>query len=244
MAPADIRIETVPLGRFHRPSEGDTFPGIVFVHDVMGLSDHSRALSSDLAREGFGVLELALYRRLGEVEIADPGAMIRSLSDEDVLADIEAGADWLRGESPGCRGRKVGLVGTCMGGTFTILAACLSDRFDAAAPFYGLLSYDDGLIAGGEGRDRARKPISPIEAAPRLRTPMLASFGAEDDFVPERDVAAFEAAVAASGVACAIDRYPGAGHAFLNRTREAAWRPEASAAAWARIVPFLHAELD
>ena len=34
--------------------------------------------------------------------------------------------------------RKVGVVGVCMGGTFTLLAACASARFSAAAPFYGI----------------------------------------------------------------------------------------------------------
>ena len=40
-----------------------------------------------------------------------------------------------------------------------------------------------------------------------------------------------------------VDRYPETGHAFLNRTREEAYRPEASSAAWKRVIPFLHTEL-
>jgi carboxymethylenebutenolidase len=215
----------------------------VLVHDVWGLSEHSDALARDLAREGFGVLEIDLYRELGERTIEDVGAHIRSLSDPDVLADLERGADWLRDECGSCRGRRIGIVGVCMGGTYALLAACLSDRFAAAAPFYGILSYDEGLLAPDEQRDSARKPLSPIEAAPRLRTPLLASFGCDDGFVPERHVDALEAGLRESGAAWLVDRHEGAGHAFLNRTRPDAYRPGASAAAWARVVPFLHAEL-
>lgn len=236
-------VESVELGHFHRPKHGESLPSVVLVHDVWGPSEHSRSLASDLASEGFGVLEIDLYRALAPVEIVDPGAWIRSLSDPAILADLERGADWLS-ESPCGRGRKVGLVGVCMGGTFTLLAACLSDRFAAAAPFYGILSYDDGMLADPNGRDRTKKPLSPIEAAGRLCTPLRASFGREDGLVPQADVDRLEAALASSGQAFEIDRYADAGHAFLNRTRPDAYREQASRQAWARVIPFLHDHLD
>jgi carboxymethylenebutenolidase len=212
------------------------------IHDVWGPSEHSQQLASELASEGFGVLEIDLYRDLDGVAIEDPGVFIRSLSDPKVLADLDAGADWLAAQ-PLCAGRRLGVMGVCMGGTYSLLAACLSDRFSAAAPFYGILSYDSGMLQGPDGRDRALKPYSPIEVADRLRMPLLAAFGEEDEFVPLADVAALEAACAGSGARFQIDRYPGAGHAFLNRTRPAAYRPEASAQAWARLVPFLREAL-
>jgi carboxymethylenebutenolidase len=237
------RVRDVALGRFHRPEAGDSFPGLVLVHDVWGPSEHSHGLASDLAVAGFGVLEIDLYRDLGGAPTEDPGGFIRSLSDPQILADLDRGADWLAGEQC-CRARLLGVVGVCMGGTYALLAACQSDRFAAAAPFYGILSYDAGLVASPTGRDRARKPRSPIEAASSLRMPILASFGDEDEFVPGRDVEALEAALAQSGQRFIVDRYPGAGHAFLNRTRPAAYRPEVAALAWARVTDFLHAELD
>jgi carboxymethylenebutenolidase len=40
-----------------------------------------------------------------------------------------------------------------------------------------------------------------------------------------------------------IVRYAGAGHAFLNDTRPAMYRPEAAADAWRRLVEFLRARL-
>jgi carboxymethylenebutenolidase len=210
------RSQDVELGRFHEPGEeaGVSLPALVAIHDVWGPSEHSRALAADLAAEGFGVLEIDLYRALGEVEIDDPGRFIRSLSDAEVLADLEAGARWL-GQQPRCRGRKVGIVGVC-----------------------------NGMLDDPGGRDRERKPHSPLEVAERLRVPLLASFGEEDGFVPLEDVAELEAALARSGQSFEVDRHAGAGHAFLNRTREEAYHPEASAAAWARLVPFLRGALD
>ncbi len=242
-----IQVEAVPLGRFHRPvraNPASSLPGLVLIQDVWGLSEHSDALARDFAREGLGVLEIDLYREMGPTKIVDVGAQIRSLSDPAVLADLERGADWLRYESPACRDRSVGVVGVCMGGTYALLAACLSDRFSAAAPFYGILSYDEGMLAYDGERDRDRKPLSPIEAAGRLKTPLIASFGDEDHFVPSDHVAALEAGFSASGVEWAVDRYPAAGHAFLNRSRPEAYRADASSAAWKRIIPFLRSALD
>ena len=238
-----IQSEEVDPGRFHHPERAGSLPGLVFVHDVWGLGPHSFDLSRDLASEGFAVLEVDLYRDLAGPPTGHPGAFIRSLSDPRVLSDLEAGAEWLAGQSI-CRGRKIGIVGVCMGGTYALLAACLSDRFSAAAPFYGILSYETGMLADPEGRDREKKPHSPIEVAGRLRVPLRASFGLEDEFVPVSDVDALEAALAGAGPRFFVDRHAGAGHAFLNKTRPDAYRREASEQAWKRVIPFLHAELD
>ena len=235
----------IELGRFHWPARASAaapVPGVVLIHDVFGLSDHSCALAADLASEGFGVLEIDLYRAMGSVKVEDPGVQIRSLSDPKILSDLEAGADWLRAE-PICAERKVGVMGVCMGGTYSILAACLSDRFSAAAPFYGILSYEKGMLFDETGRDPVMKPHSPIEVADRLRTPMLASFGAEDAFVPNEDVEALRAALAPGSMFFELDCYAGAGHAFLNRARPGAYHEAASKRAWARVIPFLQERL-
>ncbi len=241
MSPSPVE-RPCPLGRLHLPEPSpDPLAGLVLVHDVWGPSEHSRALAADLAVEGFAVLEIDLYRELEDVTITAPGPFIRSLSDARVLADLDAGADWLMQEV--CSGRRPGVVGVCMGGTYALLAACRSDRFAAAAPFYGILDYDAGLIADPDGRDREKKPASPLEAAPDLRVPLLAAFGGDDEFVPVDDVRRLESALKQGGVEFRVDVYEGAGHAFLNRTRPEAYRPEASSRAWRRLIPFLQSEL-
>ncbi len=241
----ETREREVAFGRLHLPApeaspaggEG-SWPGVVLVHDVWGRTEHSRELGQWLAQAGFAVVEMNLYRAMADPRVTDPGERIRSLDDRAVLADLDAAADWLSGETS-CRGRRIGVIGVCMGGTFSLLAACHSQRFAAAAPFYGLLSYDRGMLLGPEGRDRVRKPSSPIESASRLRMPLLASFACEDVFVPESDVDLLEAGLAQSGQVHRVDRYSGAGHAFLNSTRPDAYRPELAALARGRAVDFL-----
>jgi carboxymethylenebutenolidase len=216
---------------------GRSLPGIVFVHDVWGPSPHSEQFSDRLADAGHAVLAVDFYRDLEERPGGDPGAFIRALDDTRVLADVAAGVASLAAR-PECAEAKIGLTGVCMGGMYTLLAACSVDGLSAAAPFYGMLSYETGMLAEPGGRDLARKPRSPLEAAPDLRCPLLAFFGEQDTFIPAPDVEALRAALTGAGPASEIVTYPGAGHAFMNETRPEAFNPGAAADAWTRLVEF------
>jgi carboxymethylenebutenolidase len=218
-------------------------PGVVMIHDVWGLYDHYRDLARRLAGEGFGVLALDLYRRHAEVKIEDPGAWIRGLSDPEVQSDVEAAAAFLARE-PATRGRKVAVVGFCMGGMYALLAGCSAHGISAVVPFYGLLSHSHGLLHSELGLDPERKPRSPLAAAADLQCPLLGFFGAEDNFVPPDDVRELERRTAESGQNVEVVSYPGAGHAFMNDTREEAYRPEAARDAWQRMLVFLRNQLE
>ncbi len=236
-----MRTEDVELGAFAHPG-GGPHPGVVMIHDVWGLSDHTRDLARRLADEGFGVLALDLYRRLSDWKIENPGAWMRDLSDPQVLADVQAGVEFL-GADPATAGRGVGVVGFCMGGTYALLAACGVRSLAASVPFYGLLSHEHGLLHAEEGLDPARKPRQPLDAVADLACPVLAFFGDEDEFVPRADVDLLAERLAASAHETDVVVYPGAGHAFMNDTRPDAYRPELAARAWPRMVEFLRKHL-
>lgn len=235
--------DAIDLGFLATPEAAGPHPGVVMIPDVWGLSEHYRDLARRLAGEGFAVLALDLYRRLGAVEIRDPGAWIRGLSDPELLADVQAGVDRLAaGPSAG---RGIGVTGFCMGGQYTILAAAGCRGVSAAVAWYGMLSYERGLLAPppGEALDPARKPRSPLEAAAELRCPLLAFFGREDAFIALDDVRAFEARLARAGRPHEVVVYDGAGHAFMNETRPEMYRPEAARDAWGRMVAWFRKHL-
>jgi dienelactone hydrolase len=142
------------LGHFTHPAAG-THPGVVVIHDVWGLSDHYRDLAGRFAEAGFAALALHLYRREREVKIADPGRWIRALDDRRVLADIQMAIDFLAAAAA-VGGKPAGVVGFCMGGTYTMLAAAACRDVAAAVPFYGMLSDAHGLLAPQPGE--VRKP--------------------------------------------------------------------------------------
>jgi carboxymethylenebutenolidase len=223
---------------------GAAQPGVVVIHDVWGLSAHYRDLARRLAGDGFAALAVNLYRRTPEPKITDPGAWIRALSDPQVIDDVQSAVDLLAAHAS-VAGRRIGVVGFCMGGTYTIHAAASCRGVSAAVPFYGMLSHEHGLLAPppGESLDPACKPRSPLDAARSVRCPLLGCFGAEDPFIPTADVRRFDELLDASGQPHEVIVYPGAGHAFVYDTRAETYRPEAARDAWSKLLAFLRRHL-
>src|SRR5262249_52117441 len=60
---ARVPAEELALGHLARP-ESRARAGVVVIHDVWGLSDHTRDLAGRLAAAGFAALAVNLYRRL------------------------------------------------------------------------------------------------------------------------------------------------------------------------------------
>jgi carboxymethylenebutenolidase len=242
--------EDVELGYLAYPKDGPN-PGVVMIHDVWGLSDHTRDLSRRLAGEGFAVLAVDLYRRQGEVKIENPGEWMRALSDPQVLEDLRpAGA----GGSPGDRGfrgtasngiaRRVGITGFCMGGSYAILAACSCSGLSGSVAFYGLLSHEHGLLHGENGPDPTLKPRQPLDALAELSCPLQAVFGDQDEFVPMADVERLRQRLHEAPQSGEVVVYAGCGHAFLNDTRADAYRPKQAEEAWSAMASFLRSHLD
>jgi carboxymethylenebutenolidase len=235
-----MKTSEVPLGFLALP-EGSRSPGVVMIHDVWGLSAHTRDYAVRLANEGFAVLAIDLYRRARPAKIEDPGAFMRALSDPQVLSDLGEAARFLA-ELPESNGR-VGVLGFCMGGMYALMAGCADLGFSASVPFYGLLSHAQGILHDPAGLDPAKKPREPLAMAAGLRCPLLAFFGDQDSFIPQTDVQALERALTGARAGAEIVVVAGAGHAFMNDTRPDAYRPEAAADAWRRTVEFLRAQL-
>lgn len=232
------------LGYLAHRAEGAQ-PGVVVIHDVWGLADHTRDLARRLAGDGFAALAVDLYRRTPQPKITDPGAWIRALSDPQVIADVQDVVDFLAAHDA-VAGRRIGVVGFCMGGTYTIHAAASCRGVSAAVPFYGMVSYQHGLLAAppGESLDPARKPRSPLEAACAIRCPLLGCYGADDTLIPIADVQQLDEQLDASRQPHEVILYAGAGHAFVNDTRAELYRPDAARDAWSRMLAFLRRHLE
>ena len=99
------------------------------------------------------------------------------------------------------------------------------------------------MVRYAAGLDAAKKPRQPLDAIADLSCPVLGLYGAEDALIPVADVEELKRRLTQTKHANEVHLYPGAGHAFLNDTRADAYRPEAAADAWARVVPFLRKHL-
>ena len=214
--------------------------GVIVIHEAGGLGDHIKDVTNRFANLGYLALGVDLYTREGgPPPTGDVQALMErlfSMSDEVALGDLEGAADFMRARAD-CNGR-VGCVGFCMGGRFTLLFACATDRLDAAVDCWG------GFIDSATPSERTTplRPDPPLELAGRLSCPLLAAIGAEDANPSPQVGAELEARARQSGQEVKVDVYEGAGHAFFADYRPS-YRPGPAAQLWRAVVPFFAGHL-
>ena len=216
--------------------DGGPHPAMIVIHEAGGLGEHIRDVVNRLANIGYVTIGVDLYTREGGPPPAgDMEALFErlfSIPDARVLADLEGAAALLRDRAD-TTGR-VGCIGFCMGGRYTLLFAGSSDRLDAAVDCWG------GFIdnATPDEHTTPLRPVPPLELAPRICCPLFAAVGAEDHN-PSPDLATpLRERAAESGHEVDVRVYEGAGHAFFADYRPS-YRPEPAAKLWADVVPFL-----
>jgi carboxymethylenebutenolidase len=224
-----------------RPADGGTHPAVIVIHEASGLIDHIRDVSNRLANLGYVALAVDLYTREGGPPPMDDVQKLMerlfSIPDARVLGDLEGAADYLRGRQD-VTGR-IGCIGFCMGGRYTLLFACSSDRLNAAVDCWG------GFIdkATPDQGSTPERPGPPLELAEKLGCPLLAAIGAEDQNPSPQIGAQLLERAGRSGQEVKVDVYEGAGHAFFADYRPT-YRPEPAAKLWREIVPFFARHLQ
>lgn len=211
-----------PSERTGKPTTGAEvspapLPGIIVIHEWWGLNDNVKAMTRRLAGEGYQALAVDLYGGA----VADTPEAAKKLMGA-VMAHREAAAAILRRADEFLKQRgapKVGVVGWCFGGAWSLAAALdLQQEIDAAVVYYGQPE-----------KDRAR-----LE---RLHAPLLGFFGADDQSIPAAAVREMEATLKQLSKQVEIHVYDGAGHAFANPSGTN-YRPAAAEDAWRRTVAF------
>ena len=213
---------------------------LVVIHEAGGLGDHIKDVANRFANLGYLALGVDLYTREGgPPPMDDIQALMKrlfSMTDAVALGDLEGAADFLRARED-CNG-KVACIGFCMGGRFTLLFACASDRLDAAVDCWG------GFIdmATPAERTTPTRPTPPLELAEQLGCPLLAAIGAEDANPSPEVGARLEARARESGQEVKVGVYEDAGHAFFADYRPT-YRPEPAAKLWREVMPFFERHL-
>jgi len=219
-------------GLLRRPDADAPAPAIILLPAVAGVNAYCAKVADALAEQGYVSLSIDYYARAGGAphigNRAEAIAAVASLSDNEILADIAAGVQYLKSQAYVAQD-KLAVLGFCVGGTYALLAASTMDAFACAISFYGPPKYLELT---------ANKPLSPLAAAADLKCPLLAHYGEADPLIPLPHVQELREQLKAKPAE--IYTYPGAGHAFHEDFRPEAYRPIAAQEAWQRSLKYLH----
>jgi carboxymethylenebutenolidase len=205
-----------PYGLAHGylTGRGEGRPAVVVIQEWWGLVPHIKDLADRLAREGYMALAPDLYHGKSTVDAEEAHHLMQGLDWTRATAEVYGAVQHLHGRE---HAAKVGLVGFCMGGALTVLAA-QDPAVSSYVSFYGF------------------PPTTPDTPPRSIQAPGLLLFGAHENVFSVAQAKAFVAAQEKLGVATSLIEYPGAGHAFLNDTRPEAYHPDAAKAAWQQML--------
>jgi isopenicillin N synthase-like dioxygenase/dienelactone hydrolase len=210
--PSDSTVSAA-LARAARPDA----PGLILIHEWWGLLDETKAMAERLALQGYNTLAVDLYGGQSSLDPAVAGKLMNGVNPVEAGAILSAWNTWLREHGA----RKVGTLGFCFGGTWSLNASLVSP-VDATVIFYGWV-------------------VRPAKELAALKGPVLAHFGAKDTIVPQNSAQQLEAALTQAGKAGDVYSYL-ADHAFA-REGGPNYEPGAAALAWQRTDAFLRKHL-
>jgi carboxymethylenebutenolidase len=209
--------------------EPDAAPrgAVIVLQEAFGVNDHIEDVTRRFAQAGYRSVAPHLFHRSGDPAL-DYGnfekimPLMQALTEAGLLEDLDVTLDYLAGA--GFVASRVGVVGFCMGGSVTFLAAARR-ALGAAVTFYG----------GGVGEGRFGMPPL-VDLAPGLKTPWLGLFGDEDQGIPVDQVEALRTAAATASVPTEIVRYAGAGHGFHCDARPDSYHETSATDGWRRTL--------
>jgi len=214
---SDVKIQT-PDGvadcYFVHPAKGE-YPGVIIWPDIIGLRPAFRLMGKRLAESGYSVLVVNPYYRVAIAPVVPPGSsfadtairekllpMARQLSAETVVTDAHSFVTFLDQQISVNTQRKIGTMGYCMGGSFTMLtAAALPDRIGAGASFHG-----GRLVTDGDD--------SPHLLVPKMQSHFLFAIAANDDERQPEAKNILKKSFKEAGLPAEIEVYEGAMHGW------------------------------
>ena len=194
------------------PGVGTDFPAIIVVQEAFGVTRHIEKVCDQFAQEGYVAVAPALFHRehpnpklgYGDADAPARNRYMGALRDEELVEDINQVVTWTQSNQfRRTNNQKIGIVGYCVGGRITYLAATSCPGLSAASVYYGgriLTPFGDGP--------------APIDLSHQIKIPVMGNFGEQDANPTPADVAQIEAKLKEAGATYDFKIYPGAGHGF------------------------------
>ena len=203
-------------------------PGVLVVHQWMGLTDYEKGRCKQLAELGYVAFAVDIYGkgvRPANVQDAGKQAGLFKKDRELYRRRLNLGLVQLQAQE-GVAKDKIAAIGYCFGGTGAIELA------RSGAPIQGVVSFHGGLDspAPADGKN--------------IKAKLLICHGADDPFVPAADIAAFQTELNAAKVDWQMINYSHAVHSFTqpmagnDNSRGAAYNELADKRSWIAMRDF------
>ena len=226
-----------------RPTTSGSHPGVIVIMEAFGLNDHIKDVADRFAREGYIALAPDMYTREGTPDISNPDTMLQnvmrimfSVPDSQAMGDLDAGAQYIKSQADS--NGKVGAIGFCSGGRYTLMFGCTSKNLDAAVDSAGGFITQDG-----PNEQEDTRPVPPIDMIADLNCPLLGLFGEEDPNPSPEHAERLQAELDKHGKTYEMRMYPDAGHAFFADYRDS-YRPVPAQDMWHRVLTFYDKHLS
>jgi len=202
----------------YSPEAKGKVPGIIVIHEWWGLNDWVKQESSILADEGYVTLAIDLYRGKVATTPEEAHEIMRGVPEDRAMRDLHAAFEFLQSQ-PNVDKNRVGAIGWCMGGGYSLDVALQEPTLKADVINYGHLATDPASIE-------------------KIHAAVLGLFGGQDRGIPVDDVRKFEQLMKDKGKTINVVIYSDAGHAFENPNNKTGYRADDAADAWKHITEF------
>jgi carboxymethylenebutenolidase len=223
-------------GAIARPARDGPRPGVVVIHEAFGDQPEMRAVCDDFATHGYVAVMPDLFSSGGPRALCVARAMLESASGKPgrVSGYIDDARAWLV-EQEDVDGRRIGVIGFCMGGAFAL-------AYVAGGP--------PGVRAASINYGGVPKEATSLRAA----CPIVASYGARD-MIMRSHAERLRRHLEELGVAHDVKVYDDAGHSFMTQGNHPMGRlvllpmrlgyaPHAAQDAWRRVFAFFDDRLQ
>ncbi len=210
-------------GILYSPKGKGPFPGIIVIHEWWGLNDWIKEEASKLSDQGYVTLAIDLYRGKVATTPDEAHEIMRGVPEDRANRDLKAAYEYLASQS-NVKKDRIGAIGWCMGGGYSLDVALLEPDLAADVINYGHLVTDPNEIK-------------------KINAPILGLFGGQDRGITPDDVNKFKAEMEKQGKKIDVTIYPDAGHAFENPNNKDGYRPKDAQDAWNKTVAFFESTL-
>lgn len=208
-----------------RPKGTERHPGIFVFHEAYGVNAHIRDVAEKFAKEGYVAIAPELFHRTavhfeGNYNDFESTRMhIQALTNEGIIADIEAVNDWLKHDARMINDEVVS-IGFCMGGRVSFLANTVV-RLKASISFYGA-----GISAL-------------LDKIPQMHAPQLFFWGGLDKHIGEDQISTITSSLKANNKKYVNVIISDADHGFFC-DMQSSYNPIAAKQAWSLVNEFLN----